>query len=48
MAFSKKPDHSIRISSMEILNFSTELSTLASVTVNLDERLQKTGELLGI
>ena len=48
MAFSKKPNHTIQIPSAEILNFSTDLTNIADVTVNLNEKLIKTANLLGI
>jgi hypothetical protein len=48
MAFSKKPNHTIQIPSAEILNFSTDLTNIADVTVNLNEKLIKTASLLGI
>ena len=48
MAFSKKPNHTLQIPSAEILNFSTDLTNIADVTVNLNEKLIKTASLLGI
>jgi hypothetical protein len=48
MAFSKKPNHTIQIQSVEISDFSTELTKFADVTVNLNEKLINTARLLGI
>lgn len=48
MAFSIKPNHTIKIPTNEILDFGNELSILSDGTVNLDEKLIKTGGLLGI
>ena len=46
MAFSKKPNHTIKVSSDEINRLSDELSILSDITINID--LIRTGELLGI